>query len=439
MLSKIRNKIIGSKEIKNAGWIIGGRIAQMILSFLVSVFTARYLGPSNYGLINYASAYVAFFTSLCTLGINSVIIKDFVDNPDEQGEAIGTTVILRAISSILSSLMIIGIVGIIDREESQTIIVTALCSVALVFQIFDTINYWFQSKYQSRVTSIATLVAYVATSIYKIVLLALQKDVVWFAFANSVDYIVLAVFLITAFRKHGGPKFKFSWAKGKYLLGKSYHYILSGMMVAIYGQTDKLMLKQMLDETAVGYYSLASSVNSMWVFVLSAVIDSLYPTIMTLHKSGDVKAFERKNRQLYAVVIYISIFVAVIFALFGKYAIVLLYGDEYEPATMPLCIIAWYTIFSYLGVARNAWVVCTNNQKYLKYMYFSAAVANILLNYLFIPRWGSSGAAFASLLTQISTSIVLPCFIKNMRPNVKLMFEALTLKDIREKFLFGQR
>ena len=137
----IKNKFAGSKEAKNAIWIIGGRIAQMILSFFVGVLTARYLGPSNYGIMNYAAAYVAFFTAFCTLGINSVIIKDFVDHPDEQGEAIGTTLVLRAVSSLLSAIMIIGIVMIIDRDEPITIVVTALCSVALVFQIADTLYF----------------------------------------------------------------------------------------------------------------------------------------------------------------------------------------------------------------------------------------------------------------------------------------------------------
>ena len=420
-----------SKEIKNMVWIITGRIVQMILSFFVSIFSARYLGPSNFGTINYAGAYVAFFTSLCTLGINSVIIKDFVDNPEEQGTAIGTTIVLRAVSSFLSSLMIVGIVSIIDRGEPVTIAVTALCSIALVFQVFDTINYWFQSKYQSKVTSIVSLIAYIATSLYKIILLILRKSVLWFAFASSVDYIVVAIFLFQAFRRHGGPKLEFSWEKGKYLLGRSYHYILSGMMVAIYGHTDKLMLKQMLGETSVGYYSLAATINTMWCFVLQAIIDSIYPTIMALYKSGNKEAFERKNRQLYAIVIYISIFVATVFVLFGRFAIVLIYGVEYEPAAGPLKIITWYTVFSYLGVARDAWIVCTNNQKYLKYIYVSAAIINVVLNLIFIPLWGTFGAAFASLLTQISTGMVLPYFIKQLKPNVKLMAEAFILRGIK--------
>lgn len=431
MISKIKQRFHTSKEVKNAGWIISGRIAQMVLSFLVSIFTARYLGPNNFGIINYVGAYVAFFTSLCTLGINSVIIKDFVDNPSEQGTAIGTAIVLRAVSSLLSSLMIVGIVSIVDKGEPVIVAVSALCSIALVFQIFDTINYWFQSKYQSKVTAIAGFVAYIATSVYKIILLFLRKSVAWFAFATSVDYITVAIFLFAAYKRNNGPNLCFSWSKAKQLLGKSYHYILSGMMVAIYMQTDKLMLKQMLNETSVGYYSLATTLSGMWVFVLSAIIDSIYPTILSLYKKGDTIAFEQKNRQLYAIVIYISVFVAAMFVFLGKFAIRLLYGTEYEPAVAPLQIVTWYTIFSYLGVARNAWIVCTNNQKYLKYMYFSAAVLNVIMNLCFIPLWGASGAAFASLLTQILTSIVLPCFIRQMRPNVKLMAEAFMLRKIR--------
>ena len=430
MFDKLKAKYLSSKELKNAGWLISGRVIQMVLSFFISIFTARFLGPGNYGVINYASAYVAFFTSLCTLGINSVIIKDFAEHPQEQGKTIGTTLVLRGVSSALSTLMIIGIVGILDRGDRTTIVASGLCATALIFQVFDTINYWFQAQYQSKVTAIAMLFAYLAISVYKIILLILQKNVLWFAFASSVDYIFMAAFLLAAYRKYNGPKLSFSWSKGKALLGQSYHYILSGMMISIYSQTDKLMLKQMLDETSVGYYSLASNINIMWVFVLTAIIDSMFPTIISLYKT-DRQAFEKKNRQLYAIIIYISIFVSLVFVFFGKFMIRLLYGVEYLPAAVPLRIITWYTIFCYLGVARGAWIICENKQKYLKYMYVSAAVINILLNYFMIPVLGASGAALASLITQICTCILLPCCVRDLRPNVKLMLQGFLLKDIR--------
>ena len=221
MLKQIFSKFRKSNEAINASWLIAGKVFQMVLSFLVSILTARYLGPSNYGIINYATTYVAFFTSLCTLGINSVIIKEFVNNPDEQGVTIGTSLVLRAISSALSSLMILIIVSVIDKGEQTTVWVALLCSFALVFQVFDTINYWFQSRYESKITAISTLVAYVVTSIYKILLYVLGKGVIWFAFATSIDYICLAIFLCLAYKRHDGPKLKLSIKKAKELLSQS--------------------------------------------------------------------------------------------------------------------------------------------------------------------------------------------------------------------------
>ena len=130
--------LLRNKTVKNAGWIIGGRLANKALAFLVSILTARYLGPSNNGLIGYVTAYVTFFASICNLGINSVIIKDFVDNPEEEGAAIGTTLVLRAVSSALSAVMITGIVWLMDRDP-LTVLVAALSAVGLLFQVFDTL------------------------------------------------------------------------------------------------------------------------------------------------------------------------------------------------------------------------------------------------------------------------------------------------------------
>ena len=422
-------KILKSKETKNAMWLIGGRVIQMVLSLFVGILSARYLGPSNYGLVNYGSAMVSFFMSFCTLGINSVIVKEFFDNPEEQGVALGTSVVMRFLSSFCSAILIISISFVLDYGDWETVVVVALCSVSLPFHVFDTIKYWFQHRYQSHLTAISVFIAYVLTSAYKVVLLVLNKSVFWFAFATSVDYLALSVILLIFYKKQNGPKFEFSWKKGKYLLSKSYHYILSGMMVAIYGQTDKLMLKHMMDEEAVGFYSTAVAICSMWTFVLSAIIDAMYPTIIQSFKV-DKKVFDKKNRQLYAIVFYVTVFVSLMFVLFGDFAIYLLYGKAYLPASTPLKIITWYTAFSYFGVARNAWMVCNEKQKYLKYMYVFAAILNIAINSVLIPLWGPSGAAFASLVTQVFTSIILPYCIKELRPNAKLMLEAIILKDV---------
>lgn len=424
---KIKN-LLNSKVTRNASWIIAGRVYHMVLAFVVGLLTARYLGPNNYGLINYAATYTSFFASFCTLGINSVIVKNFVDHPDEEGETVGSAIILRTISSVLSVVMMMCITFIADNGEKTTNIVVFLCGIGVVFQVMDTLDYWFQSRLESKYSAFATVISYTVVSIYKVWLLVTGKSVEWFAVSTSIDYLVVAIILLIVYKKRNGPQFSCSMRKAKKLFMSSYHFILAGLMVSIYGSTDKFMLKQLLNEAEVGYYSTAVSLCNTWVFLLTAIIDSLYPVI--LQSFNNKELFERKNKQLYSIVFYISVSVSILFSVLATPVVRILYGKAYIAAAAPLRIITWYTAFSYLGVARNAWIVSYNKQNYLKYLYIGAAITNVILNVIMIPLWGASGAAFASLLTQISTILVFPALIRDLRPNVKLMVDAILLKKV---------
>lgn len=426
-------RLLKNRVAKNAGWLVGSKVVQMILSFFISLLTARYLGPSNYGLINYATAYTTFFSALCSLGLNSIIVKELLDNPDSEGNVLGTAIGMKLVSSICSVLCIIGISILFDHKDSLTVTVVILCNLGLILQVFDTIHYWFQAHLLSKYSAIINLIAYTVLSGYRIFLLATGKGVQWFAIGASVDHLVIAILLLVLYKRKNSSGLSFSGKRAKLMLQKSYHFILSGLMVSIYNSTDRLMLKQMLDETEVGYYSLAVSLCTMWTFVLVAIIDSMTPDILGHFKNGNIDLFKRRNKQLYAIVFYTSIIVSILFCIFGEFAIKILYGDAYLPAVMPLRAITWFVAFSYLGSARGVWIISYGHQRYLKYIYALAAVMNIALNSVFIPLWSGTGAAIASLITQISTSIFLPVLFKPLRPNIKLIIEAITLKNVFEK------
>ncbi len=422
--------MLRSKTVKNAGYLIVGKIVQMAFSLVIGLLTARYLGPSNYGLINYASAYTGFFAAVCTLGINNVLVKEFIDHPGDEGMVIGTTLGLRAISSMLSSLAIAAITFVLDADEPTTQLVVILANVGVVFQISETFNYWFQSRLESKITAIATLVAYLISSAYKVYLLIAGMSVEYFVLVSSLDYLCLGVILLCEYKKRSKSKIRFSWEYGKKLFAKSHHFILSGLMISIYAQTDKLMLKHLIGQTENGYYATAVAICGMWCFILNAVIDSVYPSIMEASKEDNEILFRKRNIQLYAIVFYLSGFVSLCLTVFAKPVIWILYGESYLPAAAPLRIITWYTAFSYLGVARNAWVVAKDRQKYLFRIYAASALANVMLNYLLIPGMGASGAAIASLVAQVFTTLVVPFFIKDMRENSMMMLDAILLKEI---------
>lgn len=430
-MKRVLNFFFHSKVVINATWLIVGKIVQMVLNLIVTLLTARYLGPSNYGVINYVAAYIAFFTSFCTLGINSIQVKELLEHQEDQGTVMGTTLGLRLISSFLSAVAIISIVCVVDRDEPTTIMIAILSSIGVIFHVFECFNFFFQSKLQSKITAIIAVFAYFITSAYRIVLLVSKAGVALFALANSIDYLAVAILLVIAYKKHGGDKLNFSFGYGKELLKKSCPFILSGLMIAIYGKTDKIMLKQIMGDAEIGYYSTATAICNIWCFVLNAIICSMTPPIIEAFKK-DKQEFERRNKQLYAIVFYLALFVSLLITFAAPLIVRILYGEAFMPTVVPLRVITWYTAFSYLGVARDIWVVCHQYQKYITYIYIIAAFCNVILNLIFIPLWGSGGAALASLLTQITT-IIFPVFLKDMRENVRLMFEALCFKGVLSK------
>lgn len=418
-----------NRLLSNMGWMVGGKVFQMFFSLFIGMFTARLLGPKNYGVIGYVTSYVAFFSSLCTLGLNGIIVKEFVKYPEKQGELLYSAIVLRIVSSFLSIIAIMGIMIVTHGKDRTILGIAFLLSISLLFGAFDIINYWYQSKLLSKIPVILTSTAYLIVAIYKIIILVLQKEVIWFAFATTLDMVLIAVFLMISYFRYQGQKLKFSVSTAKSLLQQSYHFILSGVMVAVFAQTDKIMIGQMLNTTEVGLYSVAITICGLWSFIPAAIIDSVRPVIMEA-KGKDESIYNKRMKQLYAAIIWMSIFYGIFISVFARWIVIILYGKQYLGAIGPLRIAVWYCAFSYLGAAKNIWLISENKQKYEKWFTLAGAVVNVGLNMMFIPILGIKGAAIATLVTQIITNFVLPSIPSATRKCSKDMIEALLLREV---------
>lgn len=418
-----------NRVVTNASWIIVCRVFQAILNMVISMMTARYFGPSNYGLINYAAAIVAFFVPIMQLGFRSTLVQEYVNNSAAEGEILGTSTILNVISSVLCIIGVVSFVLITNGNEKETIIVCLLYSIMLLFQATEMIQYWFQAKLLSKYTSIVSLCAYAVVSIYKIILLATERNIYWFAIANAVDYFVISVCLFLVYRKLGNSRLDFSLEMAKKLLNKSKYYIVSSMMVTVFGHIGSIVLEFYLDKEAVGFYTAAITCAGMTSFIFNALIDSARPIVLS-YKQKNQQKYQQSMMGLFSVIIYISIVQSVVICIFAKLIIVILYGRAYMEAVLPLRIVAWYTIFSYLGPVRNIWILAEEKQKYLWVINLSGALVSIVLNFMFIPDMGVSGAAFAALVTQIFTNVLIGYFIQPIRECNKLMFRSLHPRNL---------
>lgn len=418
-----------NRVVNNAVWIIGCKIIKALLTLFVTMFTARYLGPSDYGLINYAGGVVMFALPLMRLGFDATLTYEFVRAPEEDGKTLGTALVLNLTSALLCMGGVAAFVYVANPGETETLIVCVLYSILLIFQATEMVQYWFQARLLSRYTAPATLFAYFCVAAFQAVLLLNGKSVYWFALSNALDFAIISFVLLFNYYRLGGGRLSFSRKTARHLLSVSRYYILSTMMITVCTQTDKIMLKIMMDETAVGYYSAAATCATMTSFVFAAIIDSARPVIFE-SKAVSKEKMEDGLTNLYSVLIYFSLLVSAFMTLFAPYIIRILYGDDFAAAVSPLRLVVWYTTFSYLGTARDIWILSEEKQRYVGVIYAVSAGLNVALNAVLIPVWGVMGAAFASLCTQIFANAILGFLMPPIRRNNILMLRALDIRRL---------
>ena len=427
---------MNNRVLKNASWIIVCKIIQSIISLIIGMISARYLGPSNYGLISYAGSLAAFVMPIMQLGLGKTLVQEFLERPDREGEVLGTALVMNLVSAVACIAGIYVFLNIANAGETVTIVVGVLFSICLIFQATEMIQYWFQSKLMSKYHSIASLIAYVVVAVYKVYLLVTSKDVVWFAVASSFDYCIISVVLLIIYNKKSSQKLKFSKDLVGIMLHRSKYYIVSTMMVTVFSQTDRIMLKLMLNESGTGYYSAAINCINVTAFVFAAIIDSMRPTILEAKIEKNNTRFENQMVMLYSVITYLSLLQSLVMTIFAGVFVYLLYGSEFMAAAGALRIAVWYVTFSNYGMVRNIWILAENKQKYLWRINLSGALINVVLNFALIPYFGAAGAAAASLVTQFFTNVIIGYIIKDIRFNNRLMIKGL---DPRPMFAYAKR
>ncbi len=417
------------RVIANMSWLMGGKIVNMILSFFVSLATARYLGPSNFGSINYVAAYVSFFSSIASLGLSVIVIKEVSSGEEDDNKVIWTGILMRFLTAVASTIAVVAFFAIAKRNDPLLVPIAALESIAILASAFDTFMYWFQGKLLGKYVSIAGVIAYLAMSLYRLYLLANGADILWFAFATSVDTLVLALVLFIFYVKENGFRPVISLPLGKKLLKQSYHYLISGLIAILYSKIDQIMLGDMLDKASVGLYSAALTIAGLWGMIPSAFIQSVSP-ILYKNAQTDRGMFLKRLKQSYAGIWFLNVCWSLAISLFSYWVVLLLYGAEYMGARKALIIVVWYSGISSLGSLTQVYLATENKNKYINYFALAGLVTDVALNALLIPHFGITGAAVATLATYCVIHIVMPLVIKDTREAAVLILQGMIFRGV---------
>ena len=434
LINKLKEKFFKGKVFQNVSWILLQNIYNMLLSLIFTSIIARYYGTEGYGIINFSSSFVTLFSFIAIFGTNHIIINDLSEKKYAIGTILGSNLFIRLLLAILS-LIVSQLVALIMYDKTTNIAIL-LFNINVIISCSDIITYYAQSKIQNKYISISKMISVTIFSLLKLFAVIFKFDITLYIVTYIIENIVYTILLIISYFKikdNDSIDWHIDFKYLKKLLSKSKYYALSTLMVTIYLKIDQVMLGTFFsNKSAVGVYSAAVRISEIWTFVPLSIITSFKPVIIE-SKQKNKTAYYNNLQKLYDVVSSICFIFVIGIIIFGKLGIYILYGSNYLKAYIPLILLTFGIWIGVLGNIHFIWMTCENKEKYSLLYSFIGSMINVILNSILIPRYNITGAAIATLISQISSNICAFLLIKNAR-NISLML-IKSLNPLRTKGL----
>jgi len=421
------------KYLDNTLWLLFEKLLRIGVAVLIGAWVARYLGPSQFGLLSFAQSLVALFGSVAALGITNILVKDLVNGDIHKPSLLSTALVLMMAGACISFLALAAYIYFFGYgADSNTIILVIGCGI--LFQASGIIECYFQSEVKARFIVLSSISSLLISSVVKLALIYLKASLLTFSYAIVFDALTLLMGYVYFFKRDANGqhfKFDFSFTLATNLLRESYPYILSGLLITIYMRIDQVMIKQMMGDYAVGQYSVAVALSGGWYFLPMTIVASLYPAIVNSKKVDNAIYLGRLSR-LYSFLIYTSLILSVLIGFCSNWVVALLYGHTYQQAGSVLMVHIWASVFVSIGVASGRWLLTEGLQKYGAINTLIGAVLNVGLNLILIPRFGIIGVAWATLIAQACTAYFCLLLWEKTRPSFfAISRSVLTLPSLR--------
>jgi O-antigen/teichoic acid export membrane protein len=423
------------KYFKNTSWLFGEKILRIVTGLFVGVWVARYLGPEQFGIFSYALSFVGLFTFIATLGLDEIVVRELVKDESRRDELIGTAFWLKLFGALVMLVILAIAVNFTSNDTYINTLIFIIAS-ATIFQSFNVVNMYFQSKVISKYVVYANIISLFISSLVKITLILNEAPLSAFALVALFDSFILACGLVYFYISYNRylaisnghstldsvsnfsmvKNLKFGREMALSLLKDSWPLALVGVASTLNMRIDQVMLGNMMSFEVVGNYAAAVRVSEIWFLIPVVIGASIFPAIIRAHKLS----LELYRKRIFSTVKYMSLFAipsAIIVTFLSNYIIWLLYGEQFKDAGLYLSLHIW-TGLPYVALfALSQIIVIENLTRWSLYITVFVVTVNISLNYILIPIYSAIGAIVVSLIVSWSAQLIA-IFILYKKTNI---------------------
>ena len=386
------------------------RCVVIITPLITSPYLTRVLGAEKLGIYATANAFATYFVLVSLLGVNDYgnrSIAQVRENRSKLSDSFWQIYYIQFFLAIILS----GVYLLSIQIYPKYFRIQLILGIYVISSLFE-INWFAYGLEQFKLTSIRSVVIRILM-VVSIFLFVKGEDDLWkytliITVGNVVSLLVIVplVFQYTDFRK---PDFSLI----RQHLMPNILLFLPIVATSVYQYLNKLMLSNWAESAEVGFYQNAENIITLPSFLTTAIVTVMLPYSSNLIAKGD----DGGNDQLLASSIkYTSILnIAMAFGIFsiaGDF-IPWYLGSGFERSAVLIKLMAPVIFFNgFSSVLRYQYIIPHEMDKANLVSMFSGAGADILFNFVFIPRYGAAGAAIATVLAYLVVLIVQLLYVR---------------------------
>lgn len=404
-----------------------GKAITTIISVIMLAYLARYLGVSGYGDYTTVFAFLGFFAIIADMGFFTVAVREMAKNPEDSKKIMGNIFTLRIFFAILF-LLIATFAGYLVPSYSSGIKFSIF--IGSFFSFFVLCNQLFVSIFQVRlrmdkmVTSdvIGRIVLFIAvmSSIY------MKLSLEYFILANVIANFVMFFSSYLMSRRFFTFSLRFD---KKYCLEILKQAIPLGIIIVlglIYFKIDTVMLSIMRGSEAVGIYGAPYKILEILITIPAMFMGSVFPLVAKYHKDGDARFINSFHSSFdFMSAIIFPILIGILFI--AKPLVVIVLGAEFIASVTVLQILIFAVFIIFFSNVFNYFILATNLQAKLVWVYLLSVIINIVGNLILIPRFSYIGPSYLTVFTELFVCVSAYIIIyKNLKltPNFNVFMKA---------------
>ncbi len=386
---------------KNTTISLIAQVIGYIFAFFVTMYSARYLGAGNYGIISLAAAFTSIFGIFADLGLGILTVREVSKDKSLTKKYTGNTILMKIILAIFTFLITFLVVNIIHYSQTVTTVIYII-TLSVIFGAFSKIFYSiFQAYEKMEYQSIGGILNGFLMIVGVFLAIYYGSNVIGFAYVYLVASILILIYNIIIFVwKFSLPELEVDWDFWKPTINEAWPFAVIALSGMLYTYIDSIILSLFKGNEVVGWYSAAYGLLMVLIYIPNAANMALFP-IMSRFYSSSTDSLKLVYERYFKYMIIIGIPIAFGTTLLAEKIILLIFGQGFTESIIALQILVWTMIFTFAEAAYSQLLQSINKQLIITKITGICLILNILLNLILIPQFSYIGASFVMLLTTI--------------------------------------